>query len=66
MRAKELDFFNKLAQDRIKEKESIIKNNNMIIDYMQKNNIDNFAGDTISDLLKRNEVLQNYIDTAKK
>ena len=58
-------IYDKITQDRIKEKEEIIKNNNIIIDYMTKNNIEFFGGDTIKDIQERNRKLQEYINVAR-
>ena len=62
----ELKIYDKITQDRIKEKEEIIRNNNIIIDYMIKNNVEFFGGDTIQDIQKRNKKLQEYINIARR
>ena len=66
MKVKEISIYNKITQDRIKEKQEIIKNNNIIIDYMIKNNIEFFGNDTIKDIQNRNKKLQDYINIAMK
>lgn len=66
MKAKEISLYNEITKDRIKEKQEIIKNNNIIIDYMIKNNINYFGNDSIKDIQNRNKKLQEYIDITMK
>ena len=61
-----LKIYDEITLDRIREKEEIIRNNNIIIDYMLKNNIEFFGSDTIEDIQDRNKKLQEYIDVASR
>jgi len=64
MNRKEISMYSEITKDRIKEKQEIIRNNNIIIDYMIKNKIEFFGSDTIKDLQERNQKLQEYINVA--
>lgn len=65
MKTKELNFINNLANDRIREKEAILYNNKLILDYMNKNNINMIGNTTKDELIQQIKKLEEYIKVAK-
>jgi len=66
MKSKEVKFINELANDRIKEKQSMLNNDKMIYNYMIKNNIEIFCGRTLEEIEKHIAKLEEYIEIALK
>lgn len=66
MKAKDLKFLEGMANDRIKEKENTLKNDKAILEYMQKNNIEEIQGFTQDILKYRIEKAEEYLAIARQ
>ena len=65
MQARKIDFFESMANDRIKEKIERLKNEKIILNYMIKNNINEFCGASQEEIKEKIERLKDYIRTAQ-